>query len=964
MGSSWFAASGRKKGVSVLAAIAAATLFNAAAAQASTEGIIAPSDPHSPSVASGWQAGTCTEEPPESSQVCSVATPSQFFEKAAGHPHWGFTQFIVKHTTETIGPETLEKPVGEVKTVHVDLPVGLSVNPGATPRCPIATFEAGASGCPASSQVGESAVTTSLLGIVTPPTKPVTQVAVYNVVPKQGQPARFGLELAGKEVFLEAESAWDTDYHEGFTIHVPRSTELEPLIKGLVLKNRLFFDGHSGDETFITTPSTCLGEAVPPHEHDYSTFLLASSWTEEEAPGYQFPASAEPRFESPIPPGTSPKECDTIPYDPTIGLDPHTGATDSPSGTSTEVTAPFLTGDGEAQETSNTKEARLALPNGLSLNPSAANGLQSCSDAQFGKGTRQPVGCPAASKVGTVKIESPPLPEGALEGDVFVGEQLSRDPASGDEYRIFVDAESARYGVSVRLVGRVSADPSTGQLTTTFSSLPQVPFTSFVIQLDGGPRATLTSPRVCGPHATEARMTPWSGNPDAVRTSSFTLTSAPGGGSCPSNLGARPFSPGFEAHATNPQAGAFTDVDMNVVRSDGNQELKGLDVSLPPGLTAKLAGLRYCPDTAIAAASSNSGAAEAASPSCPSDSLVGDASIASGSGPEPLHIDGGKAFLAGPYNGAPLSLAVITPAMAGPFDLGTVVVRVALFVDPRTAQVRALTDPIPHIYGGAPLDIRSVAVKIDRPGFALNPTGCDPSAFSGTLRGGGADPTNPAAFTSLAVSSPYQAANCEALGFKPKLTLRAFGSTRRTKNPKLRATLVARPGDANISRAAVTLPRALILDQASIQKVCTRVQFAAGACPSNSIYGFAEATTPLLDGPLKGPVYLRSSDNVLPDLVAALHGQVDVELDGRTDTVKGRLRNTFDTVPDVPVSKFVLTIRGGKKKGLLVNSKDLCTHKWFSKIDLTAHNGKRLVTKKSRLQTTCKKRRRRQRHRR
>jgi hypothetical protein len=338
---------------------------------------------------------------------------------------------------------------------------------------------------------------------------------------------------------------------------------------------------------------------------------------------------------------------------------------------------------------------------------------------------------------------------------------------------------------------------------------------------------------------------------------------------------------------------------------------------------------------------------------------VGDAAIASGSGPEPLRIDGGKAFLAGPYHGAPLSLAVITPAMAGPFDLGTVVVRVALFVDPRTAQVRAVTDPIPHIYGGAPLDIRSVAVRIDRPGFALNPTGCDPSAFAGTLRGGGADPSNPAAFTSVSVSSPYQASNCDALGFKPKLTLRTFGGTRRTKNPKLRATLVARPGDANISRASVTLPPAMILDQGSISKVCTRVQFAAGACPSNSVYGFAEATSPLLDGPLKGPVYLRSSDNTLPDLVAALHGQVDVELDGRTDTVKGRLRNTFDTVPDVPVSKFVLTIRGGKKKGLLINSRDLCARTWFSKVDLTAHNGKRFVKKKLRLQTPCQGRHRR-----
>jgi hypothetical protein len=941
----------------VVSLIAAAGLaLFAPAAEASTEGIIAPSDPDNPSVDSGWQAGTCTEEPPESAQVCSVATASQFFEQASGHPSWGFTQFIVKHTTEVVGPLTLEKPVGEVKTVRVDLPVGLSVNPGATARCPLATFEAGAGGCPAASQVGESAVTTSLAGVVAPPTKPVTQVPVYNVVPKQGEPSRFGLELAGNEVFLEGDVAWDGDYHEGFTIHVPRATDLEPLIKGVVLRNRLFFDGRSGDETFITTPSTCLGEAVPPHEHDYSTWLLASSWAEEESAGYQFPASAAPALESPIPPGTSPKECDTIPYDPALGLEPNTNATDSPSGATTEVSVPFLSGDGDAQETSHTREARLALPTGVSLNPSAANGLQSCSDAQFAQGTKLPVGCPPQSRIGTVTIESPPLPEGVLEGPVFVGKQLSRDPASGDEYRIFVDAESARYGISVRLIGRVSANPVTGQLTTVFSGLPQVPFTSFAIALDGGPRAALTSPQVCGPHTTAARMTPWSGNPDEEPTSTFTLTSAPGGGPCPQKMGDRPFAPGFEAHGTNQQAGAFTNVDVNVVRNDGNQELKGVDVTLPPGLTAKLAGLVYCPEGAIAAAAANSGLAEAASPSCPNDSLVGSASIASGSGPEPLHIDGGKAFLAGPYHGAPLSLAVITPATAGPFDLGTVVARVALFVDSKTAQVTAVSDLLPHIYGGALLDIRSVSVRIDRPGFALNPTGCGPKAFTGTLRGGGENPNDPAALTSVPVSSPFQVANCDALDFKPKLTLRTFGATKRAKNPKLRAILIARKGDADISRAAVTLPKALILDQGSIAKVCTRVQFAAKACPSNSRYGFAEAKTPLLDGPLKGPVYLRSSDNELPDLVADLHGQVDFELVGRTDTVKGRIRNTFDAVPDVPVSEFVLTIRGGKKKGLLVNSRNLCARKQFGKLDLTAHNGKRLVKKKLRVKTPCKKR--------
>jgi hypothetical protein len=269
---------------------------------------------------------------------------------------------------------------------------------------------------------------------------------------------------------------------------------------------------------------------------------------------------------------------------------------------------------------------------------------------------------------------------------------------------------------------------------------------------------------------------------------------------------------------------------------------------------------------------------------------------------------------------------VITPATAGPFDLGTVVVRVALFVDPRTAQVRAVSDPIPHVYGGALLDVRSVAVRLNRKNFSLNPTNCSPFSFSGSLLGGGANPVDPAAFAPVAVSAPFKAAGCEKLDFKPKLFLRLFGATRRAKNPRLRAVLVPNKGDANIARAATILPRSLILDQGNLSKVCTRVQFAAHDCPKNSIYGFARAFSPLLDDPLEGPLFLRSSDNPLPDLVAALHGQVDIELSSRTDSVRGRIRNTFDVVPDVPVSKFILTLRGGPK-GLLVNSRNQCPRK-------------------------------------
>ena len=935
-----------------IAACALALL--APSAQASTDDIIAPSDPENPQADSGWQAGTCTEEPPESAELCSVDTPDQFFKRAAAHPNWGFTQFIVRN--EAPG----ETPVGELKTVRVDLPVGLSVNPGATERCPLATFEAGAAGCPPGSQVGESFVTVSLLGVPVPPAKPLSQVPVYNVVPKFGEPARFGLELAENEVFLEADVEWAGDYHEGFTIQVPRVGDLEPLLKGLVLRNRLVFDGRSGDGTFITTPGTCLGEAAPgPSGFAYSTYLLAVSHQEAEVPGYEFPADAAPALESRIPPGTEPEECATIPYDPSLDVGPGTATTDSPAGATVEASVPHIVPpdpQDEVQESSHTRSARVALPTGMALNPSAANGLKACDEGQFGKGTKGPVTCPAESKIGTVTISSPPLPEGDLTGNVYVGQPIGRDPTSGTLYRIFIAAESDRYGISARFVGNVRADPVSGQLTTTIAETPQVPFASFQIDFDDGAKAVLSSAMICQPNPATAEMTPWSGNPAATPSANVSFANAPGGGPCPKTLGERPFAPSFEARPQGSKAGAFSPVSLELRRGDGQQEVKGVDVTLAPGMTGKLAGIPYCPEGAIAAAANRDGKAEGASSSCPAQSQVGTATIASGTGPSPIQI-AGKVFLAGPYRGAPLSLAVLTPATAGPYDLGTVVVRVALFVDPETARIRAVSDSIPHIFGGAQLSIRSIDVDVDRPDFTLNPTSCEPLATDGILRGGGGDPNSAAAFSAFAVGTPFQTSECGALKFRPKLFTRVFGgkkAMRRGGHAKFRATLLARNGDANIRRAVLTLPRSLFLDQGNIRTICTRVQLAANDCPKAAIYGFARAKTPLLDEELAGPVYLTSSDNLLPDLLVDLRGQVDVRLRGVIDTSKARIRNVFSTVPDVPVSQFTIAMKGGKR-GLLENSRNLCAQRSFSFLKFKAQNGKVRKVKRLPLRAPCRK---------
>ncbi len=928
-------------------AVVLLALGMAFAAPSAMADIIGPQDPNDPQVDSPWQAGTCTSD----AGPCSVATPGQFFEGAASHPPVGFTQFIVNSEPKLLGPA----PIGNLRTVRVDLPAGLTVNPqSSAEQCELGSGES-PSTCPAGSKVGYSEVTATNrdtgLSIPFPP------VDVFNIVPNEGEPARFGLSLLGNDIFLEADVAWESDYHEYFTIHVAK-VELPPIPAELarVRINRLVFDGTSGpDGAFITTPTTCLGPATPgtPLEHIYSTYLRADAY---EAPNMDpnFP-NGSAFIESKIPrkPGafeTSPKDCDSIPFKPSITTDPNTTQTDSPSGATVTAELPEVKGSEGPQGTSHVRSAKVTLPAGMGLNPSAANGLVACTDDQFNKGSRGPVACPAASQIGTVEIDTPPLPDGSLSGPVYVGNQLDRDPASGNLYRIFVVAESSRYDISARLLGKASVNPQTGQVTTTFDDgalgkvplpgLPQVPFESFRIKLNGGPKAVLTSPPTCGPNTTGTQMTPWSsalgtvpvgqdGGPSANSTvpasSEFSLSAAPGGGPCPKTMAERPFALGFDAGINSAKAATFSPLHMNIARSDGNQELKGVDVTLPPGLVAKLKGVRYCPPDALAAAAANGGAAEKAGSSCPQSSLIGKADISAGSGPSPIQISG-KVFLSGRYKGAPLSLAVITPATAGPFDLGTVVVRVALSLEPRTAQVHAVSDPIPHVYGGATLDVRSVAVRLDRDDFTLNPTNCSKLSFDGALLGGGANPVDPAAFTRTSVSAPFEASGCDKLGFRPKLTLRLTGAMRRAKNPRLRAVLTPRPGDANIARAQTILPRSLILDQGNLANVCTRVQFAANNCPKDSIYGNAVATSPLLDDPLQGPVYLRSSNNTLPDLVPDLRGQVDIELASRTDSSHGRIRNTFDIVPDVPVTKFVLTLRGGKR-GLLVNSQNQCPRK-------------------------------------
>ncbi|HEX5716912.1 MAG TPA: hypothetical protein VF179_12185, partial [Thermoanaerobaculia bacterium] len=486
------------------------------------------------------------------------------------------------------------------------------------------------------------------------------------------------------------------------------------------------------------------------------------------------------------------------------------------------------------------------------------------------------------------------------------------------------------------------------QITTSFDELPQFPFEDFTLKFRSGPRAPLVSPPTCGTHEIGIEVASYAQPTKPVDASNtYEVTEGPNGTPCPGSASSRPFAPRFTAGTLNPVAGAYSPFLFRLARDDSEQELSQVTTALPPGLVAKIAGIPFCPENAIASISEAEGAGqgELATPACPPASQIGTISAGLGAGPGPNYFDG-KVYLAGPYKGAPLSLAVVAPGIAGPFDLGNVVVRAAIRVDRETAQVTAVSDPFPTILHGVILRVRDVRLRVDRPQTTINPTSCEPMAVQGQVSGlGGA---------LFSTQSPFQVGSCSDLAFRPRLSFRLFGGTRRGAHPRLKAVLRMPAGGANVSSASVALPRSEFLDQAHIGTVCTRVQFAADQCPAASIYGKAQVKTPLLDETLSGPIYLRSSDNLLPDLVVAFRGgRVDFDVVGRIDSVRGGIRNTFDFVPDAPVSEAVFDFQGGKK-GLLINSRNLCKKTYRAPAKFAAHNGGR-VTLRPEMRNGCEK---------
>jgi hypothetical protein len=873
----------------------------------------------------------------------SETEPERFYTQAAGHPNFGITAFLMNQVT---GPPKL--PDGFLKEIRVELPEGLGVNPQATEQCtvqklsePVAPGPPVATKCTTEapgSLVGVDYLTTLAPGPSPPAGTEITIPAlVYNIEtpddpssPFYGSPSMAGFNATGKPTILVGDLDPD-DQHISFTIHDIES----PATPGVapIIGSRLVFNGQAGDG-YVTLPSECAGPQT--------TILDVLSHPYPIPPGPELERTAT--FETPY----SATDCSLVPFDPGIDVtvDSHT---DSPDPATIDVQIPFNP-DPSGITDSQLKEAKITLPEGAGINPSSANGLVPCTDVQFAKGTNNPITCPPESKVGSIEVETPSLP-GILGGEVYVGEPNNNNPSSGEQFRIFLHVVSARFGVNVRLVANVFPNLQTGQVTAVVPDNPQAPFESFKVHIDGGPKGVLTTPNTCGPHKTTSQLTPYSGNADAEPFSEFTLDEAAGGGPCPKTLAERPFNPTFLAGPKATKAGAFSPFELRITRPDGAQEIRQVKVNLPPGMVAKLKGVEYCPEADITAAGSRSGKDELANPSCPNSSHVGTTGIDAGSGPAPFHTNG-QVYLAGPYKGAPVSMVFVTPAVAGPYDLGTVVVRAALNIDPETAEVHAVSDAIPYVFGGVKLDIRAIDVSINRQNFTLNPTTCrEPFSIGSGILGGGGNPADPASWFETKPSNAFRASECKALQYKPKFYARIFGGKnqmQRAAHPKFRATLDARNGDANTRRAAFILPRATILDQGHIKTICTRVQLAANNCPKASIYGNAKATSPLLDGKLKGPVYLTSSNNTLPDLLADLKGQVNIRLRGVISSSNGRLKTVFRKTPDVAVDKFVLTMKGGDK-GLLVNSRNLCSRQTTGFLNLKAQNSRQLKRKNLRL---------------
>jgi hypothetical protein len=862
-------------------------------------------------------------------------------------------------TTFDLNQNGRAEPAGLVKDLTFRLPPGLVGNPDAYPRCALGQFLAvteiaGRQNnlCPSDSVLGVAVVTYrfSPEGHLEHASLPL-----FNLEPSPGEAARFGFLPATGPVFLSASVRTGEDY--GVTVHVANILQTVGFTT-----NSVTFWGVPGDSRHDDARGyTCLEEASEaiaepschqPEESSPQPFLdmptscpgaplatevSADSWA---APSVQVSPSPNPSVPMPRMSG-----CGLLPFGSQINVSADEETASSPSGLKVDVHVPqeeALNPQGLAP--ANLKDIVVALPEGVVLNPSAADGLTACTQEQVGLHNGGEPSCPDTSKIATVAIHTPLLPN-PLSGFVYLAapQNFRSGPLEnpfGSLIAMYLVARDPVSGVLVKLAGEVSLS-ATGQITATFAENPQLPFEDAELEFFGGERAPLATPAHCGSYTTNALFEPWTngGAVDEVLHSSsfFPIAAGPNGSPCPGV--ALPFSPTLASEATDVNAGGFTPLSTTLSREDGQQNISSVTLHYPPGLSGLLTGVTLCPE-----AQANDG-------TCPQSSEIGETIVSVGLGGDPFTVTGGKVYLTEHYDGAPFGLSITDPPKAGPFDLQEgrlVVVRAKVDVDPHTAALTVTTDPpgsphaIPTILEGIPLAIKHVNVLVNRPGFTFDPTSCEKLKIEGAIQS--------AEGASSPVSVPFQVTNCAALQFAPKFAVSTSGKPSRLDGTSLsvKLTYPSAPfgSQANISQVKVELPKQLPSRLPTLQKACTAAQFDANpaGCPMASIVGHARAITPLVPVPLEGPAYFVSNGGeAFPNLIVVLQGYgVTIDLVGDTFiSKKGVTSSTFKTVPDAPVGSFELNLPAGPYSALTADGNP-CKQTLAMPTEFVAQNGARI----------------------
>jgi len=844
--------------------------------------------------------------------------------QAGAHPDLTFSFALKQDPASEPNSFGLRNAYAETRNLRIELPPGLIGDPnvlGNPQLCQVSELLAwiGGGNCPNGSQIGIANAYTYELGSFPEP--------VYMMQPPGGDVvARLGFIAGVFPIFIDARVRSESDY--GIILELSEIPSAATLVKSEATTWGVPSDPSHDTERctpievfggcrvsvarppgsrplpFLTNPTRC---GVP-----LQMRVAAASWAEPQ------------RFDAKTASFPQINECNRLPFGPSLTVEPTNRRAAAPTGLDMTIQLPASEGV-KVLEPSQTRDIRIELPEGIATNPGSADGIATCSVAQVRFGERVAADCPDAAKLADTEFEVGALPR-RMKGAIYL-----REPEPGNLFRIWIVADDL--GAHVKLPGQLEVDRQTGQIKSVVLDNPQVPLREVKLLFKSGFRAPLMTPSSCGEYLTHYDFTPWSGGPDAVGDTPMQITEG-----C--DTGA--FSPKLSAGSTDAQGGAFAPFVFTISREDPEENVSGLDVTLPRGLAASFVGIARCEG------------AEAVSGNCPASSRVGKVVVADGAGPNPLWVpqpgkDPTAIYLGGPYKGAPLSIVAVVPAQAGPFDLGNQVVRNAVYVDTETAQATAKADPLPQIVEGIPVTYKTINVQLDRPGFSLNPTSCARKETTASLTSVGGKSASP--------SSSYAASDCAKLAFKPQISFRLHGATHRGAHPKLDVALTMPRGGANLASTSVALPHSEFLDQGHIRTVCTRVQFAAKECPPGSVYGHAGANSPLFDFPLEGEAILRSSDHLLPDIVLALHGPaampIEIDAVGRIDSVKGGIRTTFETIPDAPISSFALHMQGGAK-GLLQNSANLCASTNRATAVFGAQNGKQKTTHPV-LESSCKK---------